>query len=132
MSTKYVKEGLTAVTPFLAVPDVPAAIDFYVRVFEAVDVRRDADPSGVVRHAVLSIGDAPVELGQHDGAARTPAGQLPVTAVHLYVPDVDATWARAQAAGAVGTAPVDQPYGDRESMVVDPFGVVWYVATSKS
>jgi len=123
----YVKTGLTPVTPFLAVPDIADAIALYVRVFDAVEVRRDADPTGVVRHAVLRVGDAPLELGLH-GKNPEPDG-LPPVGVHLFVPDVDAVWARATAAGASGMAPTDQPYGDREAMIVDPLGITWYVAT---
>jgi PhnB protein len=48
----------------------------------------------------------------------------------LYVEDVDATAARAVAAGARLTRPVaDQFYGDRTGGVIDPFGHVWLLAT---
>ena len=37
---------------------------------------------------------------------------------------------RALSAGATSTGePVDQPYGDREAAVQDPFGNYWYIAT---
>lgn len=125
------KGGLTAVTPFLAVPDIPAAIDFYVRVFGAVDVRRDADPIGAVQHAVISIDGAPLELGRH-AVTKSAPGELPSVSVHLYVPDVDAVYSRAIAAGATGRPPADMPYADREAGVFDPFGITWWVATNKS
>lgn len=49
---------------------------------------------------------------------------------HLYVRDVDATVARAVAAGAKVVRPVqDQFYGDRSGSLEDPFGHRWYVAT---
>ena len=48
----------------------------------------------------------------------------------LYVDDVDATFARAIAAGATQRRAVaDQFYGDRVGTLVDPFGHVWTVAT---
>jgi PhnB protein len=127
----HVKEGLTAVTPFLAVPDIPTAIAWYVRVFGAVDVRRDPGPDGVVQHAVLRIDDAPIELGRHATTAPT-GSSLPSVTLHLYVADVDGVWERARADGATGYAPIAQPYGDREAMVVDPFGITWFVATNQS
>lgn len=130
-ATSYVKAGLTPVTPFLAVPDVPDAIALYVRLFDAVEERRDPDPEGVVRHAVLRVGGAPLELGMHGHVTPPAAHALPPVGVHLYVPDVDAVWARATAAGATGYPPANQPYGDREATIVDPFGITWYVATNQ-
>ena len=53
----------------------------------------------------------------------------PVT-IHLYVEDVDATVARAVAAGARIIMPVsDMFWGDRYGVLVDPFGHHWSVAT---
>jgi PhnB protein len=58
-------------------------------------------------------------------------GGTPVT-IHLYVEDVDATFARATAAGARVTRPLaDQFYGDRLGVLTDPFGHVWSVATHR-
>jgi len=51
-------------------------------------------------------------------------------AIHLYVPDVDATVAQAVAAGAKVTMPVaDMFWGDRYGQLEDPFGHRWSVAT---
>jgi PhnB protein len=48
----------------------------------------------------------------------------------LYVDDVDATFARAIAAGASERRAVaDQFYGDRNGTLADPFGHVWTIAT---
>ena len=50
--------------------------------------------------------------------------------IHLYVEDVDATVARAVAAGAKVTMPVaDMFWGDRYGQLEDPFGHRWSVAT---
>jgi uncharacterized glyoxalase superfamily protein PhnB len=49
---------------------------------------------------------------------------------YLYVPDSDAAYRRALAAGAKSLhEPTDQPYGDRNSAVTDAFGNTWYIAT---
>jgi PhnB protein len=46
------------------------------------------------------------------------------------VPDVDATHARAVAAGAKSTRPpTTMPYGDRIGMVTDSFGIEWAIST---
>jgi len=56
-------------------------------------------------------------------------GGSPVT-LTVYVPDVDATFAKAIAAGANETRPVeDQFYGDRAGQIEDPFGHRWSIHT---
>ena len=50
--------------------------------------------------------------------------------LYVYVEDVDATVARAVAAGAKILFPVaDQFWGDRMGWIMDPAGHVWTVAT---
>jgi len=52
------------------------------------------------------------------------------TTFYLYVEDTDALYNRAIAAGAKSlSAPADQPYGDRNAGVEDPFGNQWYIGT---
>jgi PhnB protein len=48
---------------------------------------------------------------------------------YVYVNNADATYERAIKAGAKSLfAPADQPYGDRNAGVEDPFGNQWYIA----
>jgi uncharacterized glyoxalase superfamily protein PhnB len=50
--------------------------------------------------------------------------------LYVYVPDADATYARAMTAGARSLeAPLDTPYGDRRCMVEDRWGNTWQIAT---
>ena len=50
--------------------------------------------------------------------------------IHLSLPDVDAVWATATAAGAKVLMPLDnQFWGDRYGIVEDPFGHRWSLAT---
>jgi uncharacterized glyoxalase superfamily protein PhnB len=57
------------------------------------------------------------------------AQALPAVGLRLYVPDVDATYERAVAAGAVGTgAPENRPYGSRDASIYDPFELTWWLA----
>ena len=86
-----------------------------------------AEPDGVIGHAEVRIGDSMLELS--DGGEAWPPRPA---AIHVYVPDADATYARAVAAGARSLiAPMDMPYGDREADVTDPFGNNWYIGTRK-
>jgi PhnB protein len=56
-------------------------------------------------------------------------GGSPVT-IAVTVDDVDATVARAEAAGArVLRPPSDEFYGHRAARIEDPFGHVWYVSS---
>jgi PhnB protein len=50
--------------------------------------------------------------------------------IFVYVPDVDATVARASACGATVLVPLqNQFWGDRIAWFMDPSGHVWTVAT---
>ena len=77
------------------------------------------------------IGHAEVEI---DGAVLSDAvpPEYPPTSslIHLYVPDCDAVYAQAMAAGATSVAePADQFYGDRLARITDPHGNQWSIST---
>jgi len=120
-------------TPYLVVRGADRAIDFYGRAFGAAEDFRLSEPSGKVGHAELLLGGGRLMLADEypDFGALGPAsvGGTPVT-LHLYVPDVDAVMARAEALGAtVLPAAKDEIYGDRSGMLLDPFGHRWQIAT---
>jgi PhnB protein len=49
-------------------------------------------------------------------------------ALYLWVADVDATYARALAAGATSESePEDKPYGHRNAGVLDHNGITWWI-----
>ncbi|WP_179474659.1 VOC family protein [Mycolicibacterium vinylchloridicum] len=121
-----------AVIPHLVVDDAPAAIDFYVKAFGAVEIGRVPRPDGKLIHAAVEINGATVMLNDDfpemsGGKTTTPPalGGTPVT-IHLTVTDVDAKFQQAVDAGATVVMPLeDQFWGDRYGMVVDPFGHQW-------
>jgi PhnB protein len=133
MSVKPIPEGYHSVTPYLYVRDSAVAIDFYARAFGATELFRLPMPGGGIAHAEIKIGNCPVMMADEnpDWGNKSPAtlggtsfGQM------IYVPDVDAAFERAVAAGATVMKPVaDQFYGDRSGTVTDPFGHVWTLAT---
>jgi len=92
-------------------------------------VRYDS-PEGEVLHAKIRIGDSMIEMGdsrRHSSGMVLPS--MP-TGIYLCVPDADAVYRRAMAAGAVSLSePADQPYGDRLAGVQDFCGNRWYIAT---
>jgi PhnB protein len=121
-----------AVMPHLVVDDAPAAIDFYVKAFDGVELGRVPGPDGKLIHAALNINGSTVMLNDDfpemsGGKSMTPKalGGTPVT-IHLQVTDVDTAFQRALDAGATVIAPLeDQFWGDRYGVVADPFGHHW-------
>jgi len=116
---------MTELFPFLAVRDVPRAVEFYANAFGAVETRRD-EASGDAVVSLLEIDDRTFGLATERPDLDTPspetAGATTVR-IFLQVDDPDAVQARAIAAGATEMFPVaDQPYGMRQGRVVDPFG----------
>lgn len=129
---KPVPEGYHHVTPYLSIQGAAAAIEFYKKVFGAVEVVRMPQPDGRVGHAELKFGDSFVmladEFPEMNVVGPKTLGNTSVGLL-LYVDDVDKTVERAVALGAkVIKPPQDQFYGDRSATLEDPFGHKWTVA----
>lgn len=122
-------------TVHLSVEGAAAYSDFLQRAFGAVEVERSPGPGGKLMHAELKIGDSTIMLAddfsKEFGLPAPVRGHLPVH-LHLYLPDVDAVWEKAVAAGCQVEMPLaDQFWGDRYGHVRDPFGFLWALATRK-
>ena len=133
MSNNYIPEGYHALTTSIVCRDAAAAIDFYQRAFGATVRRRMDMPDGKVMHAELQLGDSALmvadEFPEWGSISPQTLGGVAST-LHLYVPDVDAMFAQAIAAGATEQMPVqDQFWGDRSGYLKDPFGHRWGLAT---
>jgi PhnB protein len=133
MAVKPIPDGYHTVTPYLAVEDAAAAIDYYKKVFGATERVRMDTPDGKIGHAELEIGDSLVMLAEAlpQFSTRAPTDVGATTAsIFLYVEDVDAVVKGAVDAGATVLMEVaDQFWGDRFGTVQDPFGHQWSVAT---
>lgn len=117
-----------ALSPYLAVRDARAAIDWYTEVLGATAHSAPVVmPDGRIGHAELSIGGSLLMLADEYpaiGHVAPAGGGSPVT-LHLSVPDVDSVVATAVAHGAELTrAPATAEFG-RSATVVDPFGHRW-------
>ena len=120
----YMREGFTTVTPYLWVPDRGLA-DFLIRVFDAVETNAMDNPGHGI-HRELRIGNSMVMLGETGD--QKPGLSRP-SALHVFVNDADATFARAIAAGGTSLGdPEDRPYGERSGFIRDPYGNSWYIA----
>jgi PhnB protein len=121
----YKPQGYSTVSPYLIVDGAGRTIDFLVRVFDAVELRRFPDAAGKLMHAEVRIDDTVVMLA--DGGADWPP--IP-TSVHVYVADVDATYQRALDAGATAVQePVKKDDEDKRGGVKDAGGTTWWIAT---
>lgn len=125
MRVQPIPPGFHTVTPYLIVVGAARLIEFLKSAFGAVEVSRNSGPDGSVMHAEIRIGTSMVMLSE--ASAKFPA--MP-TAIYLYVPDVDSTYARAMKAGATSLMqPSDQFYGDRNAGVRDASGNQWFIGT---
>jgi len=126
MTTPTTRPGFHTVTPYLVARGLEGVLDFLRRTFDAVETcAASRRPDGTIMHVEIQIGDSRLMLGE----ANDEFPAMPAMLV-VYVADVDATHARALAAGGVELrAPGDQDYGDRSSGVRDGAGNQWWIST---
>lgn len=118
-----IAQDLHTVTVYFHPIGAQRFIDFVTNAFDGKELMRHEE-NEMILHAKVQIRNSVIELGE----ARYPTQPLP-TAIYLYVDDVDTTYEQALKAGGVSMlAPSDQPYGDRNAWVKDPFDNVWYIA----
>lgn len=105
--------------PIVEVPDMGAAMRFYHDTLGAILVYRYPVEGDAV-FVTLQAGSSQLGLGlAENGTAGEGAGML----LWFYVDDVDETTAAIGSAGyLVVEEPEDTPWGERVSMVSDPFG----------
>lgn len=136
-SNQPIPPGHENLIPHLICDPCSEAIDFYKKAFGAEEIHRMLDPtSGRIMHASIRFDNCIVYL--NDDFPETCGGQsqtaislkgTPLT-LHHYVKDCDAAFNRAIAAGATTLMPPsDMFWGDRYSVVVDPYGHRWSFAT---
>ncbi len=118
-----------SVAPMLSVRNGARAVEFYISAFGAIEVYHVGDPGGAVV-ARLSIDGAEFWLSdespEHGNFSPESLGGSSARMI-LTVPDPDAVFARALAAGAQAVVAVEEAYGWRVGRVVDPFGHHWEI-----
>ena len=118
-----------SIAPMLSVRNGARAVEFYKSAFGATEVYRMEDPGGAVVSR-LSIAGAEFWLSdespEHGNFSPESLGGATVRMI-LTVPDPDAVFAQALAAGAQTVFAVEDAYGWRVGRVVDPFGHHWEI-----
>lgn len=113
------------VTPYLVVADADAEIRFLESAFGATVTTSQRNADGTVMHAELTIGNSQIMLGQAAAQWKSKEASL-----YVWVPDCDATYQKAIAAGATSeSAPEDKPYGHRNAGIIDRNGVTWWIGS---
>ncbi len=132
-TVKPVPDDMHTVTPHLICAGAADAIEFYKKAFNAVEAGRLPAPNGKLMHAMIRIeGSAVMLVDELPEWCATGPKALKGSSVtlHIYVPDADAFFARAVAAGAKVIMPLaDMFWGDRYGKLEDPFGHHWSIAT---
>ena len=128
MCTAYKPDSYNSVSVYIMAERAQRVIDFLNRTFDGVNLRRFEDPSGRIMHAEVRVDDTVVMVS--DANKMFPA--FPVW-LHVYVPDVDATYKKALAAGGVSVQEPTRKEGDpdRRGGVKDPCGNTWWISTQQ-
>jgi PhnB protein len=114
------------ITLMLAVPDTPAAVDWYKRALGATELWNHGAVAG------LEIEGAPLFLAQPANNGWNSPTEISTTTVRVevFVDDPDSFVKRATEAGA-NAGPMDdhqRPWGKhRQGGFTDPFGHIWLV-----
>ncbi len=121
----FTPKGVHSVNVYMHPRRAEPVIGFLKQAFGAQEMAKFTSPDGVVHHAQIRVGNSVVEMGEAHGVYQPMQSMF-----YVYVPDCDAVYGRALAAGATSIhAPSVAPYGDRVGGVTDAFGNQWWIAT---
>ena len=117
----------STVTPIVMVADPLKVVEFAREVFGAELVGKPLmRADGSLWNAEVKIGDSTIMFADPQGGPSMPAF------IYVHVPDADAVYEKALAAGAQGVMPpTDQFYGEYDGGVQDPQGNMWWISTHR-
>lgn len=126
MKTTWKPDGYGSVSTYVVTAGAARVIGFLKEAFGAIELRRFDMPDGTIMHAEVRIDDSVVMIA--DGGGEWP----PIPSwIHVYVSDVNTTYARALEAGGISVQVPVQREGDLDKRggVKDPGGNTWWIAT---
>jgi len=139
MAVQGSEPAVGAIVPCLVVPDVDEAVRFYRDAFDAVELYRSPCAGGVGMHVNLRVWNSLICISQEEPAVRESRVEYSALAspatlggtsciFQVRVPDPDVTFDRAVRSGAApNLPPADMFWGDRYSLLQDPFGYTWAI-----
>lgn len=116
-------ENYSSASPYLMVRDAELTLTFVEAVFGATRLRVHQRQDGPgIAHAEARIDDTIIMMGEVPEAAEAH--------IHVYVPDVETTFAKAIAAGGKLVQELKRSGdGDHRGGVADGNGIVWWIST---
>ena len=138
LPTPFQPKGIQTVVPYISVTGAAELVQFLETVFEGTIVESILNAEKL-HHCHMKIGDSTIMIGEipapepasdsDDKDKKKPAGYGGVS-LYVYVPDTNAVYKKAIAAGATSLMePAQQYYGDVNAGVQDTFGNSWWIAT---
>ena len=126
MKSEFKPTDYNSVSPYFIVDGADRFIDLMKKIFGANLLREYRKPDGSIMHAEVQIDDSVIMLG--NSSEKYPP--VPIV-IHVYVPDVDATFQKAVDAGCeIIESPKEQENDpDRRGTFKDFAGNWWSVAT---
>jgi uncharacterized glyoxalase superfamily protein PhnB len=133
----HAKTTTATVIPCLRYRDAPAAIEWLSRAFGFEKQLIVPGAEGTIAHAQLGLGNGMIMLGsaldsEYGRLIKQPdeIGGAGTQSVYLVVPDADAVYAQAKAAGATIVIEIkDADYGGRGFTCRDLEGHLWSLGT---
>jgi len=116
----------TKIAPWLSVSNAGKAIEFYQAAFGVSELYRLTDDNGNPVIAQFSFGGAEFWIQEDSGHCPPSTGAGAVRMI-VTVPNPDALFGQALAAGATEIAPISEGYGWRVGRLSDPFGHQWEI-----
>ena len=122
----YKPDGYASVAVYMMADEAHRVIKFVKATFSC-GILRKKDPGRTAGSCMRNCGST--ILFRSCRTAPTNTRPFPLW-LHVYVPDVDAAYARALEAGGVSIqAPAQKDDEDRRSGVRDPAGNIWWIST---
>ena len=106
------------------------AIELWGKAFGAEEVMA-FEENGRIRHAELRINGGAVYLTDFSQEPMAAFQPTPSMAMHLEVPDGGDWMLRAKAGGCEVMTPWHQQFWGGFGRIVDPFGIIWNIASPK-
>lgn len=127
----YKPEGYQDAIANLTFKDSKKATEFYKTSLGATNIQIMESDTGWVMHGEMNVGDSVIFFNDEaDFIPRKAPTGVESVAFYIYVPDVDASYAQAVAAGMKGVyEPTTMFWGDRTAVVSDPYNYTWTFST---